>query len=446
MDVSVLDELSAMLERAGRRQGWWGVESMAVGCSGGSDSMALLWLMVHRWPGMVLAVHLDHGLRGDEGHADAAFVAEWCRGASIPVRILRRDVPAEARKGESMELAARRIRHQALIDAAREWKASAVALAHTSDDVVETFFLNLSRGTGLYGLAGIPDVRGDLVRPVLEASRERLRELLREVRWPWVEDHTNDQDRYLRNRVRHELLPLLENRINQGVRRHVLDLVSDMRRWRHQEETEASLLAERLTLSLPRSLAALSRTGVLALARERQASLFRHMGRSLGLPVLSRNRTEGLLELAKKSSRWRFQWGGTVELCSHKNFLAWIDRSLLEESPPQSVNLERPRGRTRWGIWDVAWSYKRDVRSFRAPMEAAIPISDGDACTLFSASQVPERKKWGGPWWLADSVPVLAVDERPVWSPSFHVWKNGWDFPSNSVKCDGVCLIRFTCP
>jgi tRNA(Ile)-lysidine synthase len=186
---------------------------LVVAVSGGADSMALLAGIDEirrrrRWE--VVVAHLDHALR-EGSDADAQFVAEAAASRGLPFRGSRVDVRALAdAEHRSVEEAGREARYRFLATVARELSADArIATGHTADDNVETVLLNLLRGSGLAGLRGIPERRGNVVRPLLTARRERLRDLLRSAAVAWREDPSNADPGYARNRVRHELLPVL---------------------------------------------------------------------------------------------------------------------------------------------------------------------------------------------------------------------------------------------
>lgn len=442
---AILDRDINCFRSAGIRQGWWDSGKMAVGLSGGSDSMALLWLMINRWHGEVVALHVDHGIRGASSSSDAEFVRDHCASIGIHCHVVGRDVPRELLKGESVELAARRVRHEALTLLGTELECHGVVLGHNSDDVVETFFLNLARGSGPFGLAGIPEVNGRLFRPVMGMSREDLRGLLRDAGWSWVDDETNDQDVYLRNRVRHELLPLMESRINSGLRAHVLSLVEDMADLRAQEEEEGEAVASRLRRDLPRCLYSFSRDGFKELGPRLRAWALRHVGRALGLRILARNRMQGLLDLEGRSHRWRFQWSSDVELCADRNFLSWVRRPVLEATSPEPFKLS---GEGRGFFHDIPfrWSFRKLGGSTSCALSAAIPVMATDKVEVRALASFSQRLRTSCPWWLSAFVPVVMVNDLPVWSPDLGFWNSGWDFPPDSVKCEGLCLVSFRDP
>ncbi|MGJ7498962.1 tRNA lysidine(34) synthetase TilS [Variovorax sp. ZT5P49] len=193
---------------------------LAVGFSGGADSTALLAACAARWPGQVVAFHVHHGLQaaadGFEQHCRAV-----CEHMAVPLVAHR--VDARHAPGDSPEDAARRARYGAFADMARADGARAaiksIALGHHADDQVETLLLALSRGAGLPGLAAMPahaQRHGlDIYRPLLAVAGADIREWLAGRDLPWIEDPTNDDARYTRNRIRSVLLPALEQAFPQ---------------------------------------------------------------------------------------------------------------------------------------------------------------------------------------------------------------------------------------
>jgi tRNA(Ile)-lysidine synthase len=194
--------------------GWEPTGPFAVAVSAGADSTALLWACALRWPQWTRAIHVNHGLQ------QAASDFEWharhlCSRLGIPCVV--EHAQAHPAKGQSPEEAARIGRYQALAHAAKsqfDVPLKEVLLAQHADDQAESVMLAWSRGTGLAGLAAMPQsieregIR--FVRPWLDASGAALRVALRQAGVPWVEDPSNGSDAYTRNRIRHEVLPVLE--------------------------------------------------------------------------------------------------------------------------------------------------------------------------------------------------------------------------------------------
>lgn len=187
---------------------------VAAAVSGGSDSVALLFLLVDlaRRGDLVLAglVHLHHHIRGAAADGDAAFCRELAVRCGVPALVGDADVPAlAARERTSIEVAGRQARQAFFREAAATLGAQVVALAHTLDDQAETLLLRLVRGAGTAGLGGIAPRRGAIVRPLLGASRAELRGYLGSIGETWRDDETNRLCDNPRNRMRHEVIPAL---------------------------------------------------------------------------------------------------------------------------------------------------------------------------------------------------------------------------------------------
>lgn len=182
--------------------------------SGGADSMCLLDMAAEASEelGMrVICAHFNHRLRGEESDRDESFVREYCRQHDIEFISGNADVSGYAEiNGMGIEEAARKLRYDFLGRIADENGARFIMTAHNAEDNVETVLLNLIRGAGLRGACGIPPVRGNVIRPLLETSRSEIESYLSERGIPHVEDSTNAADDYSRNRLRHHVLPVLE--------------------------------------------------------------------------------------------------------------------------------------------------------------------------------------------------------------------------------------------
>jgi tRNA(Ile)-lysidine synthase len=184
-----------------------------VGLSGGSDSVALALLLrelsEHGGFGVVALAHVNHQLR-----PTAERDQDFCRGLAdrlgVPIRVESVDVRSYAASQRlSIEDAARRLRYECLRRCAQEVLADRVAVGHTRDDQAETFLLKLIRGAGMAGLGGIYPQRGEIIRPLLDVSRSELRDYLTSLGHGWVEDETNADLKNPRNRIRHRVLPEL---------------------------------------------------------------------------------------------------------------------------------------------------------------------------------------------------------------------------------------------
>ena len=199
-----------------------------VAASGGADSTALALALQELGCEIALA-HVHHGIRGKAADADAEFAAALARKLGAQFYLGKFNVPAAAKKaGESLEMAARRVRRGFLTATARKHGLRFIAVGHTADDQAETVLLRIARGTSITGLAGIPYVTEHagvtFIRPLRDVTRRQVVDFLKRRRQAWREDATNADGFALRNRVRHEILPLLEMRLNPAVRQALLRL------------------------------------------------------------------------------------------------------------------------------------------------------------------------------------------------------------------------------
>lgn len=194
-----------------------------IGLSGGPDSVALLYLLksLSVSAGLKLhAAHLDHMLRKDS-HKDAEFVKNLCIKLKIPVTIGKLDVKLFSPKG-SVEQNARNARLNFLLGLAKKINADKIALGHNLDDQAETVLMRILRGSGLYGLCGIApkrEIRGaSVIRPLIDISRREIETYLKKRKIGFMVDKTNFEDIYMRNRIRHELIPFLQKKYNNNIK------------------------------------------------------------------------------------------------------------------------------------------------------------------------------------------------------------------------------------
>ena len=235
-------------------------QHVLVAVSGGADSVALLYVLRELAPSLginLTVAHLNHCIRGKSSDEDAAFVRKLTMDLKIPSVQGRSDVCRRARcKGLSLEMAAREARYAFLTRTARKVGAEVVVMAHTADDQAETVLLKLARGAGPRGLGGIHreitlgKVR--VVRPMLDVTRGEVVAFLKERGISWREDESNRDVSFLRNRVRHEILPLLESKLNPKIKRALVrtaEIFREEDRW--LEDLAKKILSECSTISTP---------------------------------------------------------------------------------------------------------------------------------------------------------------------------------------------------
>ncbi|MEE0443063.1 MAG: tRNA lysidine(34) synthetase TilS [Acutalibacteraceae bacterium] len=201
--------------------------TVAVGVSGGADSMALLHVLLELKDefGMnIIACHVNHGIRGETADRDEKFVVEACKKLGVEVRVLRVDVPGTAKKMHlGVEECGRRIRYDFFNSVADD---VIIATAHTLRDRSETLLLNITRGASVKGLCSIPAVRGNIVRPFIDCTRADIEKYCSDNSIAFVTDETNFEDIYSRNRIRLNVIPELK-KLNPSLEKAFLRLISN---------------------------------------------------------------------------------------------------------------------------------------------------------------------------------------------------------------------------
>lgn len=262
---------------------------LGVAYSGGADSTVLLLAAAQRWPGQVHAIHVHHGLQAAADDFENLCRAS-CQVLGVPLQVRR--VSAGNAPGESPEDAARNARYQALARAARDGGLKAVLLGQHADDQVETLLLALSRGAGLPGMAAMPPVfqREGMVfvRPLLALPAAVIRDWVREHGIPVIEDPTNSDIAFTRNRIRHVLLPALEQCFPQY--RETFTRSS-----RHAAQAQ-ELLETMAVEDLARMGGSPGITALQQMPRARQGNVLRHWLRSVHAASASAAQLEELLD------------------------------------------------------------------------------------------------------------------------------------------------------
>ena len=431
--ITVTD-LRALAVAAIRRSGMLqGGETVLTAVSGGADSVALLDLLrslASEWRLTLHAVHVHHGLRS-QADADADFVRGVCAQIGVPFHIehisVRREPP-----WEGLEAEARRARYGAFREVARRIGAQRIATAHTADDQAETVLMRLLEGAGPRGLAGIAPMRGILIRPLLAARRADVEAHLRARGLGWVEDASNRDTRFLRNRIRHEVLPFLAQAIEPSIVDHlarsaalVRGMVDDLERAAGRELRHLGRRdAEGWVLKVA-DLAALTRE--LAVETVRQAArdmghpgAFRgHTQKALRRllapgPVRGALRTGGLT--VERSGRWLRVGPGQLPSLAPRDFaipgdLALPEVGLLLEARcfPRALDYVAPRG-------PLIAAFDADQLPRRLQVR---PRRRGDRFAPFGGPAERRLKSFlidaGVPRWERERVPLLEAAGDIIW-------------------------------
>ena len=291
-----------------------GGETVLVAVSGGADSVALLHLLLDlstAWRLRLHVLHVDHQLRA-ESAADADFVRDLGARLGVPVDVA---TVAVDRRG-SLEASARAARYAALEACAARVGAERIAVGHTADDQAETVLMRLVQGAGVRGLAGIPPVRGRIIRPLIEVRRSALETELRRTGLAWVDDRTNRDPKFLRNRIRHELLPLLADSYNPEIAASLVRVAAVARETVSALDLAAGAELDRLAVWSDRA-ATLKLDALRALPRPVAAEVLRQGAARLGSRAPLRAWAHRGLKrvLAVPAPRRPFRLGGvTVEI------------------------------------------------------------------------------------------------------------------------------------
>lgn len=356
--------------------------------SGGADSVALALILARLAPerGFTLAglAHLNHGLRGAAADADQACAGALARRLGVRFISAREDVARRAAESrESIEAAARRARYAFLEQAASDAGATRIATGHTADDQAETLLLRLMRGAGLQGLSGIRPCNGAVIRPLLDARRLDIETFLREAGETWCEDASNADRTIARNRVRHDLLPVLKDVAGPGV-------VDALARTAALIQDDADEL-ERQAIEM--SVRAVLGKGGLKPAPTLDIAQLQHASPALARRVIR----SALEELA----------GGRFLALEHVEAV----RSLMQEDSPARVQLPgvtavRDGGRIRLEVAETQESSCSFATTLAVPGTAAVP---GSVLTV-SAEFGPCRSSVTALRSRADTVAVQGVD------------------------------------
>lgn len=343
MHQSMTDRLTFLAANRLRQEGV-SLAGKTVLCalSGGRDSVVLLHILRHlsvQQGFAVCAAHFNHHLRETAGR-DEAFARTHCESLGIPITVGSGDVAAFARReGKSIEDAARTLRYEFLQRTADEIGADFIATGHHRGDNAETVLFHLLRGSGLKGLGGIAFLRGNILRPLLDADRGEIDACILENGLSYVEDETNSDTAYTRNRIRHELLPLLEE-LSPGSTGRIADTAARLRcdETHLQQQADALLGDERTSLSFP-----LLKAQSAAIA----ARMIRSAAREIGAE-LTGAQTDALLQLRRGAC---LSLGGGARAAREGEFLRFY------HLPPFPDPLVLSPGVQHWGTWRVTVAF-----------------------------------------------------------------------------------------
>lgn len=400
-------------------------DRVTVGFSGGADSVCLLHLLASLQAELgisVSALHVHHGIRGAEADRDAAFCESFCKKLGIPFETVYVDVPQTAKEThESTETCARRLRYGVFSEkAAQNIK---LATAHTADDNAETVLWNLTRGTGLAGLCGIPPVRGNIIRPILFCTRTEVEAYCASNDLSYMTDSTNLSLDYTRNRIRAEVLPVLKT-LNPAVLSSITRMCSHLRTENETLETlcnellqEVDMNAIPLTLfkNQPKALCCRLLHRILqektdaditaAHIEETYALLFKNGSVTLPGGIVARSRG-GVLEFPQAETTEPFEIPFPLEIFPET---VCLPNGRIEIQQYTQKDLQNLHKELLANAVDCAKINNTVLRSRRA----------GDAFTDGRRAVTKSVKKWlnelGVPPQARNSVPLLCSADEVLW-------------------------------
>ncbi|MDQ1330956.1 MAG: tRNA(Ile)-lysidine synthase [Thermodesulfobacteriota bacterium] len=325
-------------------------DSVLVGVSGGADSIALIHILYDIAPVFSLKLgiaHLNHSLRGDESDNDARFVASVSARLNLPCFIEKKDVVGyKMEKGLSLEEAGRSIRYAFFEDIAGRDGYNKIALGHTCEDNAELILMYLIRGSGPLGLSGIPPVRSGLkddlsiIRPLIKTDRKEIIDYINAKKLSYVVDNSNLDEKYLRNRVRHRLIPELKDSYNPKIVETLNRLASILRTEEEWMENEMKLIFDKNTLIKENKRIVLSAAGLQALhpAAKRRA-IRSAVARVKGdLRRISYSHIELVsIQLESNSDKWSLDLPDRIRISRHgSNFIISKEEKALRSKPTKS--------------------------------------------------------------------------------------------------------------
>lgn len=452
-------------------------DRVAVAVSGGADSVALLRVLLELRTdlGIVLSVaHFHHGIRGQEADADQQFVEDLAHRFELQMYSGCGAAPAYADEHKtSLETAARELRHAWFAQLIAEKKVDKIATAHTLDDQAETVLMRVIRGAGARGLAGIAPYHAEksLVRPLLQISRSEIEAYLKTLGQPWREDLSNQDLAHTRNRVRGELLPLLERGFNPSIRQTLAELAELARGEEEYWEVERRKLMDRLVRRGKPSRDGRSNSGdaghvwsvdlagfralPLALKRQLLQAVAQEMGHTLQF-----NHVQELTALAQEGRKGKPSHlpGGLRASCSFRELqLSRVGTDLQEECGEYEYALPLPgeisvseigttiRTRVISAGTQAVSGYNRALLLDRARLQPELKLRNWRAGDRFFPAYTQSPKKVKELLQAGRLGRQLSMAERKLWpvieSAGQIVWMRGFPAPEAFAHREGEAVL-----
>ncbi len=404
--VEKYKELLGKFDIAGR--------TIRIALSGGSDSVALTELTLRAQSHEIAAIHVVHGIR-EAGELDAAFVEKFCRERSIPLEIRRVDAPSFARaKNLGIEEAARKLRYS-IFEKFIEG-GEIIATGHTANDCVETMLFNLIRGAGPRGLAGIPKIRGGVIRPLLDFWRNDIEKWLESEGISWCEDESNLDLRFSRNRIRWMFLPELKRIFGEGAPerlRREADIFSACSEF--IENRGDALAKEALIVRLGNIMAFRTEIAMQTLWGFGEILRFGLRALDIGMSALSFEtvkRLEKNIRTARRGRRFPVGEGLHIEI-DRETFFLFDNLPDSRIEAPLDTDIELPSG---MGVMRISRNNGKNRVPFDGGRLSLRPSAPGD----ITDSGIKLRRhlmRKGIPHLIRDTAPVLFSGNVPLFFP-----------------------------
>jgi len=432
------DDLEETVQRFVEKEGLLqGVKRLGIALSGGADSVALFHLLAppcKKNKIELFLLHLDHGLRSDSAQ-DAKWVKALAKKVSVQCVVERHAVTAHLQEAVSMEMAAREVRQKFFETCRTKHKLDAIATGHQADDVAETLMLRLMRGAGATGLAPLkPRARG-FIHPLLSVTGSVLRDWLRQKKKSWREDQTNQDVTIPRNRMRHEILPMLEKHFGVGVRSNLCKSAEILREEdSFLEELSQALLADCL-LGGPENALDVKRLRTAPLALQRR--VLRLWLWQYELPQCSG--FEGVDRLCAMEADDKIQLTENVYVIYQVGALRII-KGVPQQRPEAKVRL---RGKTRWDNLVFTCRSVQGIESVTQGIGVYPAVCTINAKALNNQPLVVRGRKPGDrmvpygmkgtkklqdifvdgkvPEYTRDGIPILVCGDEIVWIPGYRI-------------------------
>ena len=348
-----------------------------AGVSGGADSVCLLYVLCEyrkRTSFELTAVHVEHGLRGEESMGDARFTQQLCMHLEVPFRLVHADVKGIVKEqGLSTEEAGRMERYRIFREIKRECGAQKIAVAHNENDQAETVLHHLVRGSGLKGLGGICPVRDDIIRPLLFTQRKEIEEILTQAGLSWRVDRTNLELEYTRNKIRLSILPQMERELNDQAVEHISQAAKRLRQVQAYLERVAGQAAQRCISCAPASGGAhCQEAGELKESQTDKCSVCillmpfleedeliqqELMRKALsmcgGLRDVGAVHIESLMKLARMGRGREISLPGGIRAVREEQKIRFVPGSHRESPPVREIVIDGP-GRYQTPEWDIS--------------------------------------------------------------------------------------------